>query len=95
MARKTVPFNKTGIDSLPNDKPVVYKILSDGGKNNYTGVAKRGRVQERLEEHLPDGKDAIPGAKVQIEQMTKISEAEMKEANIISRSKPKYNEQGK
>ncbi len=95
MARKTVGFNKTGIENLPDDKPVVYKILTDGGKNNYTGVAKRGRVQERLEEHLPNGKDPIPGAKVQIEQMTTISEAEAKEARIISQSKPPHNQQGK
>ena len=59
MATKTVSFNKTGIAKLPNDKPVVYKIETAGGANNYTGVAGRGRVQERLEEHLVEGK--IPG----------------------------------
>lgn len=95
MARKTVSFNRIGIEKLPNDKPVVYKILTDSGRNNYTGIAKRGRVQERLEEHLHNGKDPIPGAKVQIEQMTTISEAQAKEARIISRSQPPHNEQGK
>jgi hypothetical protein len=95
VAKKTVMFNQTGIERLPDDKPVVYKIFSDGGRNNYTGVAKRGRVQERLQEHLPGGKDPVPGNKVQIEQMPSISEAEAKEARIISRSKPPHNEQGK
>ncbi len=95
MTKKTVNFNESGIETLPNDKPVVYKILTPGGNNNYTGVAKRGRVQERLAEHLPGGKDAIPGAKVQIEQMPTIQEATDKERSIIARSKPKYNEQGK
>ena len=95
MAKKTVSFGEAGIEKLPDDKPVVYKILTSGGKNNYTGVAKRGRVQERLQEHLPGGKDPIPGAKVQVEQMAKIGEAEAKEARIISRTKPRYNEQGK
>lgn len=95
MAKKTVKFNETGIERLPDDKPVVYKILSGGGRNNYTGVAKRGRVQERLQEHLAGGKDPVPGTKVQIEQMPTISEAEAKEARIISRSKPPHNEQGK
>lgn len=95
MAKKTVAFGEAGIEKLPDDKPVVYKILTGGGKNNYTGVAKRGRVQERLQEHLPSGKDPVPGAKVQIEQMPGIAEAEAKEARIISRSKPRYNEQGK
>jgi len=95
VARKTVKFNETGIGNLPDDMPVVYKILSGGGRNNYTGVAKRGRVQERLQEHLPDGRDPVPGSKVQIEQMPSIGEAEAKEARIISRSKPPHNEQGK
>jgi hypothetical protein len=91
MARKTVPFNKKGIENLPNNRPVVYKILTDGEKNNYTGIAQRGRVQERLKEHLPGEKDYIPGSKVQIEQMTNIKEAEAKESRIISRFKPPHN----
>ena len=95
MSRKTVRFNESGIDRLPNDKPVVYKILTPGGNNNYTGIAKRGRVQDRLTEHLPGGKDPIPGARVQIEQMATIREATEKESRIIARSKPKHNEQGK
>jgi hypothetical protein len=95
MTKKTVPFNQKGIEKLPDNKPVVYKILTEGGKNNYTGVAKRGRVQERLQEHLPGGKDYVPGAKVQIEQMPSIKEAEVKESRIISRTKPPHNEKGK
>ncbi len=95
MAKKTVPFGGVGIEKLPDNKPVVYKILTSGGNNNYTGVAKRGRVQERLQEHLRGGKDPIPGVKVQIEQMANIGEAEAKEARIISRTKPRYNDQGK
>lgn len=95
MAKKTVPFNQKGIEKLPDDKPVVYKILTGEDKNNYTGVAQRGRVQERLKEHLPGGKDYIPGAKVQIEQMGSIKEAAAKESHIISRTKPPHNEKGK
>jgi hypothetical protein len=95
MSRKTVDFNKTGISKLPNDKPVVYKILSEDRKNNYTGVAQRGRVQQRLQEHLPGGRDQVPGTKVQIEQMKRIDEAREKEERIISRSQPKYNKQDK
>ena len=63
MARKTVPFNNAGLSKLPNDKPVVYKIQTDGGKTNYAGIAHRGRVQDRIAEHLDAGR--IPGAKVQ------------------------------
>ena len=95
MAKKTVSNNKTSISKLPNDKPVMYKIKTKSGNVNYLGVAKKGRVQERIEEHLPGGKDYVPGAKVQIEQMKSISDAKQKESNIISRTKPRYNEKGK
>lgn len=93
MAKKTVNYNKTGTEKLPNDKPVIYKIKTDGGKTNYTGVAKKGRVRERIQEHLNDG--LIPGVKVQIEQVATIAEAKKKEMKLIIRIKPKYNEKGK
>ncbi|MCD6556424.1 MAG: hypothetical protein J7K64_04450 [Bacteroidales bacterium] len=91
MGTKTTKFNKSGIDKLPNDKPVNYKIKTESGKTNYTGIAKRGRVHERLNEHLGN----IPGAKVQIEQASNIKDAGKKESGIISRIKPPYNKQGK
>jgi hypothetical protein len=96
MGKKTVRMTTDGINSLPNDKPVVYKILSRTGENIYTGVAGKGNVHDRLEDHLPGHKDAIPGAsKVQIDRQSSIREAERKEASIIRRSRPKYNQQGK
>jgi hypothetical protein len=95
MARKKVDFTRNGISDLPEDKPVVYRILTEGGRNNYTGTAQRGRLQERLEEHLPGGKDYVPGSKVRIEQMSGIAEARQKEERVIARSKPPYNRQGK
>ena len=96
MSRKTVKFNESGIEKLPNDKPVVYKILTPGGNNNYTGVAKRGRVCDRLAEHLPGGREPIPGGvKAQIEQHRRIADAEQKEGRVIARSKPRHNVPGK
>lgn len=95
MAKKTVNNNKTSISKLPNDKPVMYKIKTDGGKINYVGVAKKGRVQERLVEHLQGQEDYVPGAKVQIEQCSSIAEAKQKEAAVIKSIQPNYNEQGK
>ena len=91
MGKKTVKFTKKDIINLPNNKPVVYKILTSTNKNNYTGIAKRGRVQDRVEEHI----DKIPGVKVQIEQMSSILDAAKKESSIITRAKPKYNKKGK
>jgi len=95
MARKTVRLNKSGLKELPENKPVVYKIVTKSGGNNYTGIAKRGRVQERLFEHLPGGTDAIPGVKVVIEQVDNLPTAKKKVANTIKRTQPKYNKQGK
>ncbi len=91
MGKKTTNFNKTGISRLPNDKPVLYKIKTQSGDTNYAGVAKRGRVQERLEEHLGE----IPGSKVQVEQFNSIKDAEKKEGNVIKITQPKYNTKGK
>lgn len=48
MGRKKVNYNPKGIESLPNDKPVLYRIETASGNSNYVGVAKRGRVNERL-----------------------------------------------
>jgi len=95
MSWKTVGFNKIGISRLPNDKPMVYKIQTNGGRNNYTGTAQRGRVRERTAEHLAGARDAVPGAKVQVEQMPSIKEARTRESGVISRSMPKYNKRGK
>ena len=93
MAKKTVKFNKGGAAKLPINKPVVYKIKTESGKTNYVGIAKRGRTQERIEEHLEAG--IIPGVKVQVEQVKSIADAQKMEKNIISKTKPKYNIQGK
>jgi excinuclease UvrABC nuclease subunit len=95
MAKKSVPFTKRGIEELPNDKPVVYKIRNQAGDNVYTGVAKRNRVNERLQEHLAGGKDHVPGSTVEIQQKASIDEAKATETRIISRDQPKFNDKGK
>ena len=92
MATKTVKFNESGAAKLPNDKPVVYRIKTEGNKTNYVGIAHRGRVQDRIREHIH--KSGIPGAKVHIEQKPSIREARATERRIIARSKPLYNRQG-
>ena len=95
MVRKTVSFNRSGIGKLPTDKPALYRIQTEGGKTNYAGVAKRGRVQERIAEHLAGAKDPVPGAKVRIEQMRSIAEVKRTEARVITRSKAKYNDRAR
>ena len=68
MATKKTNCNKSSMEKLPNDKPAVYRIETEGGRSNYVGVAKRGRVQERIQEHI----GTIPGASVKIEQTDSI-----------------------
>ncbi len=91
MSKKTAKYNKTEIAKLPIDKPALYRIETPGGKLNYAGIAQRGRLQERLQEHLGD----IPGATVRIEQFNSIKDAREKEDRVIKRNQPKYNDQGK
>jgi hypothetical protein len=95
MGKKTVRFNPAGIEKLPENKPVIYRIESAGGRQNYVGIAKRGRVQDRIAEHLPGAKEPVPGSKVQIEQMPSIRDALKKEQRIIARTQPPHNRQGK
>jgi len=91
MGKKTVNFNSKGIDKLPKDKPVLYKIKTETGKVNYVGTAQRGQAQKRTSDHL--GK--IPGDKIQVEQFGSINDALKKESSVIKRTQPKYNKQGK
>ncbi|MEW7975010.1 MAG: GIY-YIG nuclease family protein [Candidatus Thiodiazotropha endolucinida] len=94
--KKTASFDKEGIGSLAKDKPVIYKIEDKNGNNIYTGVAKRGRVEQRLNEHLYGGPDPIRGAnKVRIKQKNSIKEALESEARIIKRQQPSQNKKGK
>jgi len=85
-------FNKSNIKKVSNDKPIIYKIKNKNGENIYTGIAKRGRCEERLLEHLPGSKDFIPGAKTfSIKQKNKIDNARTEEKLIINNEKPKCN----
>jgi len=84
-------YNKTAISDLPNDKPALYRIMTASGNLNYAGVAQKGRVTDRIIEHLGE----IPGATVSIEQFSSIKDARRKEKNVIKRSQPKYNKQDK
>lgn len=88
---KTVNLSLQGIDQVPENKSVVYKILTEGARNNYTGVASRGKIKATLQKHLQKGKSYVPGSKIHIEQMTSIKEAKQKADRIVKKSTPKYN----
>jgi len=85
-------FKKENLDSIPTYKPVLYEIHNSHGTNIYTGTAKRGRVKERLKEHLTQGSDPVKGGKLfRIKQMDSIKNAQKEEQRIIKREKPKFN----
>ena len=87
-------LTKRNIDKIPANKPIIYKIKNLAGNNVYTGIAKKGRVPERLKEHLPGGKDAIPGAKTfSTKQKLSTESAKREEKRIIKDEDPKYNKQ--
>ncbi|HEC12073.1 MAG TPA: hypothetical protein ENI80_02315 [Acidiferrobacteraceae bacterium] len=94
--KKSGSFENKGIEGLAKDKPVVYNIEDKKGNTLYTGVAKRGRVEDRLKEHLTGGPDPIRGgAKVKITQKASIADAEKAEARAIKRNQPPQNKKGK
>ena len=96
IRKKRVRVNAQGIYSLSMVCLSSTRSLNICGENVYTGVAGKGKVRARLEDHLPGHKDAVPeAARVQIDQQSSIHEAEKKESGIISHSKPKYNQRGK
>ena len=94
--KKSGSFDKDGIEGLAKDKPVVYDIQNKAGETLYTGSAKKGRVEQRLKEHLPGGPDPIRGgAKVKIRQKPSIASAQKSEARSIKNKKPPQNKKGK
>ena len=90
--KKSGSFDKDGIEGLAKDKPVVYDIQNKAGKTLYLGSAKKGRVEQRLKEHLPGGPDPIRGGtKVKIKQKSSIADAQKSEAASIKSKKPPQN----
>ena len=90
MSRKEVSYNKTAINALPDNKPGVYVNITEAGRPNYVGTAKRGRVRERISEHIGE----IPGKTVRIRQFDSVKEAREIEARLIAKHGPRYNQQG-
>lgn len=85
--KKTASYDKPGIKTLADDKPIVYRIQNKNGKDLYVGAARRGRAHEAIAEHL----GRIPGATVTIQGFNSIEEAKIAEQRIINRCEPKYN----
>jgi len=89
-------FTKENIQDVPKDKSIVYKIKNAGGENLYTGIAGRGRVEDRLMEHKILKREIIPGGtRFQFAQTKNKERAEQIEKQIIRKEQPKFNKQNK
>ena len=93
---RTQKFIKENIESVPRNKAIVYKIKNTAGNNLYTGVAGKGRVQDRLMEHATLKRELIPGGtRFQFAQVKNKDRAEQIEQRIIKKEQPKFNKQNK
>ena len=93
---RTQKFTKENIAKVPENKAIIYKIKSKEGENLYTGIAGRGRGQDRLIEHKDIKKDKIPeGTRFQYAQVKTKVRAHQIEKVIIKKEQPEHNEQHK
>src|SRR3989344_7676822 len=93
---RTQKFTKGNIAKVPQDKAIIYKIKNREGENLYTGIAGRGRSQERLVEHKDIKKEKIPeGTRFQYAQVKNKDRARQIEKSIIKKDQPEFNEQHK
>lgn len=93
---RTQKFTKENISNVPQNKAIIYKIKSRSGENLYTGIAGRGRSQERLLEHKELKKEKIPeGTRFQYAQVKTKDRAHAIEKSIIKKEQPEFNEQHK
>ena len=93
---RTQKFTKTNIANVPQNKAIIYKIKSKDGENLYTGIAGRGRPQNRLLEHKEIKKEIIPeGTRFQYAQVKTKDIAHKIEKSIIKKEQPEFNEKHK
>ncbi len=89
-------FTKENVEKVPQAKAVIYKVKDSGGQNLYTGIASRGRGQERLLEHRTVKSEKIPGGtRFQYAQVKNKDRARTAEEQIIRKEQPKFNKQSK
>ncbi len=89
---RTKKFTKANIANVPQSKAIIYKIKSKDGENLYTGIAGRGRSQERLLEHKEIKKEKITeGTRFQFAQVKTKDMAQKIEKSIIKKEQPEFN----
>jgi len=89
---RTQKFTKANISNILENKAIVYKIKDVKGENLYTGIAGRGRGQDRLLEHKELKRETIPGgSRFQYAQVKNKDRAEQVEKQIIKKEQPRFN----
>jgi len=85
---KTKPITKTNLGKVPRDKPGVYRIKDAKGKTIYIGMAKGGRLDDRIGEHKGE---FVGGTRFQYRTTANKNEAERLERKEIRGYKPPKN----
>ena len=97
MRKKFSPkrnLNKTNTEKVDVNSPVVYKMFNQSGSLLYIGIAKRGRGEERLMEHVNKKGEKIPGAtQFQSMPVKTVEDARKIEKKLIKSSEPKFNKE--
>lgn len=92
MTKVNLRFSKKAIRQLPDSKPGIYIIKNNSGANMFTGIAKRGQVQETLLSHFYGGGNTyVPGAWLRFEQYSNLTDCNTRLKAILENEKPKYN----
>jgi excinuclease UvrABC nuclease subunit len=85
-------ITKANIEKVPGDKPGVYRIQNAQGKTLYIGMAKGGRLNDRIAEHKGEFKG---GTRFQYKLAPNKETAERIERKEIKNWKPVFNKKDK
>ncbi len=89
---KSKPFVKKEFEKIPGNKPGIYRIKNAQNKTLYVGMAKGGRLDERIAEHKGEFKG---GTRFQYKLAPNKEVAEKMERKEIKNWKPVFNKKHK
>jgi len=89
---KTKTITKGNIEKVPGNKPGIYRIKNAQDKTLYVGMAKGGRLDERIAEHKGEFKG---GTRFQYKLAPNKEAAERMERKEIKNWKPVFNKKDK
>lgn len=87
-------FNKEMIETISADQPNGYELFDIKGELSYVGIAKRGRINERLLEHYDYSEFNKEITHFATKEFSSIDQAKEWEEKVIESEDPKFNKQG-